>query len=155
ATQTLVENQKKTPKEILFDRRPDIAHIELSCENTDTPVPYVDLVNEILEYKIANESFPAHIATDGTATELSANPQAISPTAYQTCYETLAQKVFPWNLPFNVWLEEARVYFKHLGIARYQLLEAFQKTIPPYPPPVERMIATEHLGLSDLERQII
>src|SRR5439155_17684785 len=29
--------------DVLFDRRGDIANLELSCENTNTPLPYVDL----------------------------------------------------------------------------------------------------------------
>ena len=43
----------KTAKDILFQRRPDIGEIELTCENTNTPLPYVDLVNEILEESIS------------------------------------------------------------------------------------------------------
>src|SRR5262249_27814073 len=31
-------------------RRPDIAALPLTCENTNTQLPYIDLVNEILEY---------------------------------------------------------------------------------------------------------
>lgn len=34
-------------------RRPDIEHIELSCDNTNIALPYVDLVNEILEFYVA------------------------------------------------------------------------------------------------------
>jgi hypothetical protein len=30
-------------------RRPDIGAIELTCANTHTPLPYIDLVNEVLE----------------------------------------------------------------------------------------------------------
>jgi hypothetical protein len=37
----------------LFKRRPDLGDIELSCENTDTPLLLVDLVNEILEDAVA------------------------------------------------------------------------------------------------------
>jgi hypothetical protein len=40
-------------KDALFNRRPDLGEIELTCENTNTPVPYVDLVNEILEDAVA------------------------------------------------------------------------------------------------------
>jgi hypothetical protein len=40
-------------KEILFLRRPDLGEIELTCENTNTPLPYVDLVNEVLEDAVA------------------------------------------------------------------------------------------------------
>ena len=43
----------RTAKDALFARRPDIGEIELTCENTNTPVPYIDLVNEILEDYIA------------------------------------------------------------------------------------------------------
>ena len=40
-------------KDVLFERRPDLGEIELTCENTDTLVPYVDLVNEALENAVA------------------------------------------------------------------------------------------------------
>ncbi|MCB1765945.1 MAG: hypothetical protein KDJ22_07765, partial [Candidatus Competibacteraceae bacterium] len=46
----------KNVKEILFERRPDLGDIELSCENTNTLVPYVDLVNEILEDAVVKEA---------------------------------------------------------------------------------------------------
>jgi len=36
-------------KDALFARRPDIGEIELSCENTNTLLPTIDLVNEVLE----------------------------------------------------------------------------------------------------------
>ncbi|HEU0173964.1 MAG TPA: neuraminidase-like domain-containing protein [Blastocatellia bacterium] len=42
-----------TLKDRLFKRRPDLGEIELTCENTNTPLPYVDLVNEILEDTVA------------------------------------------------------------------------------------------------------
>jgi peptidoglycan hydrolase-like protein with peptidoglycan-binding domain len=42
-----------TARDVLFARRPDLGDIELTCENTNTPLPYVDLVNEILEEAIA------------------------------------------------------------------------------------------------------
>jgi Tc toxin complex TcA C-terminal TcB-binding domain/ABC toxin N-terminal region/Neuraminidase-like domain/Putative peptidoglycan binding domain len=37
----------------LFERRPDLGDIELSCENTNTPLPLIDLVNEVLENVVA------------------------------------------------------------------------------------------------------
>ncbi len=42
-------NAGKKIKAVLLERRPDLGEIELSCENTNTPLPYIDLVNEILE----------------------------------------------------------------------------------------------------------
>jgi peptidoglycan hydrolase-like protein with peptidoglycan-binding domain len=40
---------ERNARDPLFARRPDLGDIELSCENTNTPVPTIDLVNEILE----------------------------------------------------------------------------------------------------------
>jgi len=40
-------------KEVLFSRRPDLGDIDLGCENAFTPVPYIDLVCELLEEAIA------------------------------------------------------------------------------------------------------
>jgi hypothetical protein len=42
-----------TVRDILLARRPDLGDIELSCANTETLLPYIDLVNEILESAVA------------------------------------------------------------------------------------------------------
>jgi len=39
--------------DVLLDRRSDLQEIELTCENTNIAVPYVDLVNEVLEEAVA------------------------------------------------------------------------------------------------------
>ncbi|MFA0963524.1 neuraminidase-like domain-containing protein [Roseivirga sp. BDSF3-8] len=36
-------------KDALFERRPDLGDLDLSCDNANVPVPYIDLVCEILE----------------------------------------------------------------------------------------------------------
>lgn len=46
-------NAGKNVSQVLLERRPDLGEIELSCENTNTPLPYIDLVNEILEDVVA------------------------------------------------------------------------------------------------------
>lgn len=46
-------NLGKNVKDVLLSRRPDLGEMELSCENTNTPLPYIDLVNEILEEVVA------------------------------------------------------------------------------------------------------
>jgi hypothetical protein len=40
-------------KDVLFARRPDLGYLELSCENANTPLPYIDVVNEVLETVVA------------------------------------------------------------------------------------------------------
>lgn len=214
----------KTPLKVLLERRPDIEHIELTCENTDTPVPYVDLVQEVLEnsivapfvpfdiapnpswapeddldkddfssnlrnafanqnialpentaitvveegkhwiitdharlYRVIKELNPLRVRviseslqTSGTAAELSANPEHINPAAYNY----LASAVYPWSLPLNRWVEEARVYLDHLGVHRYEVLETlFQGTASDAL--TDKDIVAEYLGLTMFERQIL
>ncbi len=43
-------------KDVLFERRPDLGDIDLSCENAETPVPYIDLVCELLEEAISPDA---------------------------------------------------------------------------------------------------
>ncbi len=38
-----------TVKDILFGRRPDLGYLELNCPNALTPLPYIDVVCEVLE----------------------------------------------------------------------------------------------------------
>ena len=46
----------------LLQRRPDLADLEFSCDNTNTKIPYIDLVLEILENAVA---LPIDIVLDG------------------------------------------------------------------------------------------
>ncbi|HKR14181.1 MAG TPA: neuraminidase-like domain-containing protein [Pyrinomonadaceae bacterium] len=46
-------NAPNIAKDVLFERRPDLGDIDLGCENATTPVPYIDLVCELLEEAIA------------------------------------------------------------------------------------------------------
>jgi len=43
----------KNVMQVLLERRPDLGEMELSCENTNTLLPYIDLVNEVLEDVVA------------------------------------------------------------------------------------------------------
>lgn len=42
-----------TVKDVLFGRRADVGYIEMTCENSNTPLPYIDLACEILEDRVA------------------------------------------------------------------------------------------------------
>jgi hypothetical protein len=64
-----------TVREVLFRRRPDLGEIELTCTNTNTVLPYTDLVNEILEWRIAPFA-PFNLPA---AVESELNTKAISP----------------------------------------------------------------------------
>ena len=107
-------------------RRPDLAALPLSCENTNTAMPYIDIVNEILEYYIANSHLDANAAYDtGTATtaDLIAEPQHILPSVYNT---TLKQAVYPLNLPFDLWIETVRGFLNYFKQPLAQVLQVLR-----------------------------
>lgn len=141
----------KSAKDILFLRRPDLGEIELTCENTNTPLPYVDLVNEALENAVAPFDEAARSRqTQGSAAERAANPQYVNDAAYQV----LGRAVYPWSLPFDLGAEEVRAYLGHLGVSRFQIIEALQ--------PGDRAavledtaLAHEHLGLTRAQARLI
>jgi hypothetical protein len=149
----------KSAKDILFQRRPDLGQIELTCENTNTPLPYVDLVNELLEDCVSPPAVPLARQTTGTVPELMANPQYLN----QAAYDKLQSEVFPWSLPFHLASEEVHAYLDHLGVPRHELMRTFQKPgTPPDPPepgtppdPTDAAIAADYLGLATVEPQII
>jgi len=39
----------RTARDVLFARRPDLGDIDLTCDNTNVPLPYIDVVCELLE----------------------------------------------------------------------------------------------------------
>lgn len=47
-------NPAKKALGVLLDRRPDLGYLELGCENAETPLPYVDVVCEVLEAAVAD-----------------------------------------------------------------------------------------------------
>ncbi len=111
-----------TARDALFLRRPDIWNIALSCDNTNITLPYIDLVNEILEAAIAPPATPVTlIATKGTSAERRALPQQIS----QAAYLQTASAVFPLSLPFDLPFAQTQAYIAALGTSRATILKFF------------------------------
>ncbi len=213
-----------SPLQVLLDRRPDLEHIELTCDNTNLELPYVDLTNELLEAAVvsrkfqfaedatqissvlaslaagslplwiktafANHAYPltdqATVRVDRTEVqinssewivfdagwvfvlkhqgtnegfvvtpwpqtswtqdELSANPEHTNDPAY----DHLKLAVYPWTLPLNLPLEEARTYLGNLGVPRSDLIKTFNASGA-----LDPQIALEYIGLSPEESDII
>ncbi|MEM1256411.1 MAG: Tc toxin subunit A [Cyanobacteria bacterium P01_H01_bin.21] len=115
--------EKENPLNVLLEqRRPDIQHLQLTCENTNTVIPYIDLVNEILEHYVVNGSLDEftgfNIEENLTTEELLANPQFVNDSAYLE----LRNQIFPAPLPFHQPLEELRRYFEHIDIPLHRAL---------------------------------
>ena len=152
------EKEKEKPLDILLERRPDIEHLQLTCENTNTVLPYIDLVNEVLEFWVTNGSitgFKGHNIEEGITTEeLLVSPQFVSDAAY----ETLKNTCFPLSLPFHRDLETTRRYFAHFDVPLHKAMEKLrvdddpERTDKPYG---WKDILMERLGLSRQEYAIL
>lgn len=120
------------PMDVLLERRPDIQHLPLTCKNTNTPLPYIDMVNETLEYfvfnKLSLEKYEGHNTEgDATAEELLASPQFGDIKASTEAYKILAAAHFPPPLPFHQPLEYLRRYFDRFDIPMPEVMEALRK----------------------------
>ncbi|NEO53219.1 MAG: hypothetical protein F6K54_09085 [Okeania sp. SIO3B5] len=82
----------------LDERREDIKEIPLDAENTTTLIPYLDIVNEVLEKRVDN------------------------------AYEKLEGAVYPFNMPFSLDNERLKNHLHHLGISARELRRLFATT---------------------------
>lgn len=166
----LGQKDGKARKE-LFRRRPDLKYTKLTCEHTDTLIPYIDLVNEILETYLAQDNIgdanlDAHVkqttndTSQFTETELSANPQHLKTNEQQTAITSFADAekayaklrnedvTYPLTLPFDLPLETARCFLEGQNTSRYNIMKTFGDA-------EADTTYAEYLGLSELEYRII
>jgi hypothetical protein len=145
-----------TPYDALMERRPDLIHIPLSCENTHTALPYIDIVNEILEYFVANGALhadAAHDSGEATTAELLAEPQNV----VRDAYATLRKARYPLTLPFDLWLETVRQFCQFFETPLADVLEVFRAgddLVVLNQPYGREAVFIESLGLSPAEAKI-
>lgn len=168
-----------TPLDKLFHRRPDLGCLELTCANTNTVLPYIDLVNEVMESFVVhlddyhadtNDPKQAKLdvfnVLDETSSELLAQPQHINYDAY--CL--LKNAVHPFSLPYHQPIDAIRIFLNYLGTSRHELLDTYptahecpKGSLPPakqqdqdalHETIIDRAVDAEFLGLT-LEEYII
>ena len=90
----------------LKKRRGDLWKLKLSCENTNTEIPYLIIVNEVLE------NYLNDVVSDNIFNKMSWETENIS-----------------FSVPFNLPLEELRIYLKHFGdeTSLHQIYELLKK----------------------------
>ncbi len=87
----------------LNDRRPDLAAIELTCENTNQTMPYLTIVNQRLESVVETVL--------GSSGDL---------------YLKLAQTFYPFELPFQLPLASIRIYLRRLQVELADIFAALE-----------------------------
>lgn len=86
----------------LKNRRPDLWKLSLTCNNTNTPIPYLEMVNEVLEQYL----------------------ETVTPRG--NIYKKLSAAKNSIKLPFHKPLEELWLYLSHFELALPEILKLFK-----------------------------
>jgi hypothetical protein len=124
-----------TPLEKLFRRRPDLGCLELTCENTFTVLPYIDLCNEVMEsfvvhlgdyHKDVNDPKQATLEVFNIEGETSGELLAIPQHVNYEAYCILKSAVYPFTLPYHQPIDATRIFLDYMGTSRWELLDTFR-----------------------------
>ncbi|MEU7144800.1 neuraminidase-like domain-containing protein [Nocardia sp. NPDC046473] len=142
------DRHEGTVADVLYARRGDLVDVDLSIDNTTLELPYVDLINELLESAVAPTTAipPKQRQSSGDAATLRIQPQHVNNGAY----DKLRTAVYPWDLPYDLWRDQTGSYLANLGVTRISLLETVGAAADS---PTLR--ADERLGLNTVAAQII
>lgn len=112
-------------------RRPDLSRIRLDAENTSDLIPYIDLVNELLE------AFVGGTQSAGNSDDL------------------LRVMTFPMSLPFDLPLTEVRRYLRAFDTSLYDVQNTLRPLEGENERASQRLLARESLDLSAEEAELI
>ncbi|XZF16358.1 neuraminidase-like domain-containing protein [Chitinophagaceae bacterium MMS25-I14] len=149
-------------------KRPDLWDLKLTCKNTNNALPYIDLVNEILEDMMNAAGKPAAAApsplypiqahdTTLDSRTLRAVPQYINTVGIPLVpspYDTLKGAVYPWNVPYNYYSEQTREFLGLIDLKPYQVAQTFTSVTDAYTLN-DVNLACAYLGITDAEHAII
>ncbi len=105
-------------------RRPDIKYIQLNCKNSNTVLPYIDLVNELL---LAFIKSPADITllkklqTTKSSEELILRPEHLDHTEFDYGKGKLRKAHYSWSLPYDLDWDRSNYYVEALGINSHKI----------------------------------
>ena len=124
----------ETALDVFDGLRPDVRNLLLNCPNTQTPLPYIDLVIELLSDAVQppRSDDPdrwKQTAAEQSAAELRAAPHYFNATAF----DTLATSSYPHTLPYSAGLDELRSYLAQMGLPLFQVRDALR---PPHEDPM-------------------
>ena len=112
-------NESTIPSDLTFEsRRGGLFTLPLTCANTNDAIPYIQIVNDVLEARTALELKTSNVL------------------------HALALAEYPFNLPANVLLAEIRLYLQTVQTSLFEIYSTFSET------QTSAEIAAEYLGLS-------
>jgi hypothetical protein len=148
----------QTALDVLDARRPDIRNLLLNCPNTDTELPYIDLVNELLSDMVSPPTDPSsninpiwkQTSYGLTSEQLSAAPEYFN----QPAFVTLFSAVYPQSLPYSTGLDELRTYLQQWNLPLWQLRQAL---LPLSGATVDQQAAVtaERLGMNVIAENLV
>lgn len=122
----------------LAERRRDLALVELSCDNTYRVLPYIDLVNEVLETAVldsdpfgtSSAAVISQVRSTLEPAELLVTPEYVIYDDFvdanylvgHTAYDVLDDAVCDRTLPYHRWNHQSRMFLGQLGVSRSRLL---------------------------------
>ena len=102
-------------------RRPDLWELPLTCENTNTLVPYLDVINRVLERYVAGDAGVKLVGSVRLTRE--ARAKAATERA-ANAYKLLSTAENSFRQPFHLPLAELRTYLRHFGLSLAEIVEA-------------------------------
>jgi Tc toxin complex TcA C-terminal TcB-binding domain/Neuraminidase-like domain len=141
-----------TQLEMLLKRRPDLACVELTCDNTNILIPYIDLALEVMEsYVVHAPLIRAYNVHGETSSENLASPQYTNLEAYRR----LRSSVYPLGLPFHFPIDTTRVFLGFLKTSRAEVLRVFQPGVAVAPTNASRQAVVAAGRAFDAEFNLI
>lgn len=159
--------------ELTERRRPDLRHINLTCKNANTPVPQIDIINEVLEDLVSNQAnnplapanqyrfyarqtgadaaqqraIPEHVNTGDVTLKTWALTGYTGQVTVKTPYPTLKAAVYPWTLPYNFYKRQIDTYLDLPGVKGHELVQRFgsKNKLQAWD---DMVFCTEYLGVS-------
>ena len=130
--------------DVLRARRPDVTKVKLDCPNTETPLPFIDLANEVLESVFPGSAGHVDLQTTLPADELRAAPEHQD----DTVYDLLRTSDIPISSAYDLWADQIRVLLAHLGVPRWRLMRVLGTAQP-------SDVAAEYFAISVHETGLI
>lgn len=107
----------------LRQRRPDLWQLPLTCENTNQLIPYLDIINEVLENYIALDTGIADGPDDGRLAPDAVDRQDLANDVYGRLYDSVRS----FKQPFLLAMERLAIYLAHFDLTREEITRLLEE----------------------------